>query len=65
MRSVDNMIFIQSWGFALFAFSMASKVIINVRRNTSEVDKLKPGKFLRVYAEPRTVKEIMDIVFGP
>lgn len=43
---------------------MPISVLRNVRSKTSEVDKLRPGKFSRVYVEPRTLKEIIEIIFG-
>jgi hypothetical protein len=43
---------------------MPTKALLNIRSRTSEIDKLKPGKFLKVYAEPRTLNEIFEVVFG-
>jgi hypothetical protein len=65
LRSFDNYLFIVCGAFGVFTLGMAFSVINNVRRKTSEVDKLKPGKFLKVFVEPRSAKEVLDIIYGP
>ena len=64
LRTIDNFLVIQVLFIACFTMYMAFMVFNNVRRKTSEVDKLKPGKFTRVFVEPRTTKEIIEIIFG-
>ena len=65
LRTVDTYLLLLCGSFAIFTLGMAVQVVNNVRKKTSEVDKLKPGKFLKVFVEPRTVKEICDIIYGP
>ena len=64
LRTVDNFLVIFQICWGIFAFCIPIEVLKNIRRNTSEVDKLRPGKISKVFVTPRSIAEIVNIVFG-
>ena len=63
LRTIDNLVFIQCVGFCFFIAKIVWSVLNNLRTRTSAPDQLKKGQF-NVFVEPRTFKQMHEIIFG-